>query len=83
MHSHQKIFRLIDYLVISLEKTYFQESKYICTFTKLSKMYKNKREILSQRIFSREISSLVTPLVKTLVSRNFCQKYVISTLFLK
>ena len=30
------------------------------------------REILSQRIFFRQISSLV----KTLISRNFCQKSV-------
>ena len=35
-----------------------------------------KREILSYRNFLREISSLVTSLVKTLLSRNFYQKSV-------
>ena len=35
-----------------------------------------KREILSHRNFFRQISSLVTSLVKTLISRNFCQKCV-------
>ena len=34
------------------------------------------REIISHQYFFREISSLVTSLVKTLLSRNFCQKCV-------
>ena len=35
-----------------------------------------KRQILSHQIFFRQIISLVTYLVKTLLWRNFCQKYV-------
>ena len=39
--------------------------------------FEKKREILShtKKIF-REINTLVTPLVKPVVSRNFCQKCV-------
>ena len=36
-----------------------------------------KREILSHQKFFCQINSLVTYLVKVLLSRNFCQKYVI------
>ena len=34
------------------------------------------RNSLSPKVFFRQISSLVTSLVKTLISRNFCQKSV-------
>ena len=35
-----------------------------------------KREIYSHLLVFREINSLVTSMVKTLLSRNFCQKSV-------
>ena len=38
-------------------------------------MWKNKKFTLTEKIF-REINSLVTCLVKPLLSRNFCQKSV-------
>ena len=41
----------------------------------MSQVWKNKKLFLTEKIF-REINSLVTSLVKTLVSRNFCQKRV-------
>ena len=47
--------------------------KYVLTFLTHSV---KKHEILSHRYFFREISSLVTSLAKTLLSRNFCQKCV-------
>ena len=70
--------------VNSIEITVHKYNKIWKTFVKLtlktSFLVKTfidgeKRELLSQRkFFFREISFLVTSLVKTLLSRNFCQK---------
>jgi len=73
IHSHQKIFVKTTYKKLISPKFCQKicESKQFVSST----VWKNEKFSLAKKIF-RQINSLVTYLVKALLSRNFCQKCV-------